>query len=78
MTKRTMVGHEDPETGETQWEQDYGEGADQTQKVWIGKVSHPYSTQETCPYSTGILRSQLCSGQHFVFCVNYTNKISMT
>ena len=47
MTKRTMIGHEDPDTGETQWEQEYGEGTDQTQKVWIGKVSYPRLTEET-------------------------------
>lgn len=40
MRKRVLIGHDDPDsaTGEIQWELEQPESADDTAKVWIGKV----------------------------------------
>jgi DNA-directed RNA polymerase II subunit RPB2 len=38
MTKKTEIGREDPDTGEMVWEEERAQNADDTRKVWIGKV----------------------------------------
>ena len=40
MRKRVLIGRDDADasTGETQWEVGQNESADDTTKVWIGKV----------------------------------------
>lgn len=40
MTKRVLIGREDPDglQGEIQWEEETGQTQEDTTKVWIGKV----------------------------------------
>ena len=50
MKKRVMIGREDPDsmTGDMIWEPEGHESADDTRKVWIGKVSNYLSLVAGC------------------------------